>query len=441
MISPAESSRPRDSAGLPARRAAALLLQRILRQRLLLEEAFESEPSLKSLEPRDRAFVRLLVATILRRLGQIDAIIERCLDRPLGTKAQDAQDLLRLGAAQLLYLDTPAHAAVDTSVELAAETAETAGFKALLNALLRRIGREKAELLAATAAPSLNTPPWLWASWVKAYGETRTRGIAQVHLQDPPLDLSFKADPKTWAERLGATILPTGSLRRMETGPVEALPGFGEGAWWVQDAAAALPVRLLGPVPGTTVIDLCAAPGGKTAQLAALGAEVTAVDRTAKRLERLIANLARLNLTAKIVTADATQWQPPDPADAVLLDAPCSATGTIRRHPDVAWLKRPEDLAKLVDLQARLLRAAVAMTRPGGTLVYCTCSLQPEEGPQQIAKLLADRAPVERLPIAASEVGGLVELITADGDLRTLPCHLADRGGLDGFYAARLRKL
>lgn len=441
MIAPAESPRPRDSAGLPARRAAALLLQRILRQRLLLEEAFENEPLLQSLETRDRAFVRLLVATILRRLGQIDAIIERCLDRPLGAKAQDAQDLLRLGAAQLLYLDTPPHAAVDTSVGLAGETAETAGFKALINAVLRRIGREKAELLAATAAPSLNTPPWLWASWVKAYGETRTRGIAQVHLQDPPLDISVKADPELWAQRLEATILPTGTLRRMETGPVEGLSGFGEGAWWIQDAAAALPVRLLGPVAGKTIIDLCAAPGGKTAQLAVLGAEVTAVDRAAKRLERLNANLARLNLNARTVTADATQWQPPAPADGVLVDAPCSATGTIRRHPDVAWLKRPEDLPKLVDLQARLLRAAVAMTRSGGTVVYCTCSLQPEEGPQQIAKLLADRAPVERLPIKASEVGGLVELITADGDLRTLPCHLADQGGLDGFYAARLRRL
>jgi 16S rRNA (cytosine967-C5)-methyltransferase len=209
----------------------------------------------------------------------------------------------------------------------------------------------------------------------------------------------------------------------------------------VQDAAAALPVTLLGPVAGKTVIDLCAAPGGKTAQLASLGAAVTAVDRASKRLERLTANLARLNLSAKTVTADAAAWRPAAPADALLLDAPCSATGTIRRHPDVAWLKRPEDVAKLADLQARLLRAAVGMIRPGGTLIYCTCSLQPEEGPRQIAGLLTERAPVERQPIAAAEVGGLVELVTADGDLRTLPCHLADQGGLDGFYAARLRRL
>ncbi|HEY7687996.1 MAG TPA: 16S rRNA (cytosine(967)-C(5))-methyltransferase RsmB, partial [Dongiaceae bacterium] len=417
------------------------LLQRILRQRLPLEDAFDSGPSLKALAPRDRAFVRLLVATVLRRLGQIDAIVARCLERPLGAKAQAAQDILRLGAAQLLYLDTPPHAAVDTSVDLAAEGAETAGFKALINAVLRRIGREKPDLLAATAAPSINTPAWLWESWINAYGETRARAIAQAHLREPPLDFSVKSEPDAWASRLEAMVLPTGSLRRQETAPVESLTGFSDGAWWVQDAAAALPVTLLGPVAGKTVIDLCAAPGGKTAQLASLGAAVTAVDRASKRLERLTANLARLNLSAKTVTADAAAWRPAAPADALLLDAPCSATGTIRRHPDVAWLKRPEDVAKLADLQARLLRAAVGMIRPGGTLIYCTCSLQPEEGPRQIAGLLTERAPVERQPIAAAEVGGLVELVTADGDLRTLPCHLADQGGLDGFYAARLRRL
>ena len=242
----AEPVHGRESAGLPARRASALLLQRILRQRLPLEEAFEGEPSLKSLEPRDRAFVRMLVATALRRLGQIDAILARCMDRPLGAKAQAAQDLLRLGAAQLLYLDTPAHAAVDTSVELAAEGAETAGFKALINAVLRRIGREKSELLKATAAPALNAPTWLWDSWVKAYGETRARGIALAHLADPPLDFSVKADPESWARQLGATILPTGSLRRTDGGSIEALPGFADGVWWIQDAAAAIGRRCTG---------------------------------------------------------------------------------------------------------------------------------------------------------------------------------------------------
>ncbi|MEX0814130.1 MAG: RsmB/NOP family class I SAM-dependent RNA methyltransferase, partial [Dongiaceae bacterium] len=213
-----------------------------------------------------------------------------------------------------------------------------------------------------------------------------------------------------------------------------------EGAWWVQDAAAALPARLLGPVAGLRVVDLCAAPGGKTAQLAAAGADVTAVDRSAARLERLAANLARLHLTARIVAADAAQWRPPAPAEAVLLDAPCTATGTIRRHPDIPWLKTADDLAKLVPLQDRLLAAAVEMTAPGGVLVYCVCSLQPEEGPQRIAALLAAGAPVAPLPIDPAEIGGLAEAITGTGELRTLPCHLAGLGGLDGFYAARLRR-
>jgi 16S rRNA (cytosine967-C5)-methyltransferase len=242
-------------------------------------------------------------------------------------------------------------------------------------------------------------------------------------------------------ERLDAALLPTGSLRRpAAAGPVEELPGFAEGAWWVQDAAAALPARFLGPVAGKRVIDLCAAPGGKTAQLAAAGARVAAVDRSAKRLERLTENLARLDLAAETVAADAALWRPTEPAAAVLLDAPCTATGTIRRHPDVPWLKGPQDLAKLVPLQDRLLAAATAMTEPGGTLVYCVCSLQPEEGPERIAALLAAGAPVERVPIAPREVGGLDELLTPLGELRSLPCHLAERGGLAGFYAARLRR-
>jgi 16S rRNA (cytosine967-C5)-methyltransferase len=208
----------------------------------------------------------------------------------------------------------------------------------------------------------------------------------------------------------------------------------------VQDAAAALPARLLGDVEAKRVIDLCAAPGGKTAQLAAAGAEVIAVDRSTVRLERVHDNLRRLDLRATTIVADATVWMPDQPADAVLLDAPCSATGTIRRHPDVPWLKRPEDIAKLVALQARLLQAAIAMVKPGGVIVFCTCSLQPEEGPAHIAALLRNGAPVERLPIQPAEVGGFDELIDANGDLRTLPCHLSEHGGIDGFFAARLRR-
>ncbi len=216
------------------------------------------------------------------------------------------------------------------------------------------------------------------------------------------------------------------------------LPGFGEGAWWVQDAAAALPVRLLGDVAGRPVLDLCAAPGGKTAQLASLGARVTALDRSQRRLARLKDNLARLSLSAETRVADAESWRPAAPAPFVLLDAPCTATGAIRRHPDVAHLKTRDHVVRLASLQERLLAAAVHMLGPGGVLVYCTCSLEPQEGEQQVARLLAAGAPVRRRPIEPAEIGGLAECITPDGDLRTLPCHLGSKGGLDGFYAARL---
>jgi 16S rRNA (cytosine967-C5)-methyltransferase len=249
-----------------------------------------------------------------------------------------------------------------------------------------------------------------------------------------------KSDAAHWATRLHGETLATGSVRTLLQGSVTMLPGFAEGQWWVQDAAAALPVLLFGDIADKSIVDLCAAPGGKTAQLAAAGAAVVAVDRSAPRLQKVADNLARLGLGAELVVADAAQWRPLVAADAVLLDAPCSATGTIRRHPGIAWLKRPTDVAKLVQLQDRLLAAAVECLAPGGRLVYCTCSLQPEEGPARIAALIAASAPVEREPIDAGEIAGQRELLTGDGDLRTLPCHWQDRGGLDGFYAARLRR-
>ena len=434
---------PSAQAAPPSTSARALAfntLSAVLEQKRPLEEVLEFNSDRDSLAPRDRAFARLLVATTLRRLGQIDRIIDGCLDKPLPRRAAAARQLLRLGISQLLFLGTPPHAAVDTTVELIAARGAEAGFKGLINAVLRRVDRERTAWLEQTADPSLNAPAWLWESWVATYGADRARAIAAAHLREPPLDLTTKSDAAGWRDRLGAALLPTGSLRLPLDGLIESLPGFAEGAWWVQDAAAALPARLLGDIAGQRVIDLCAAPGGKTAQLAAAGASVIAVDRSAPRLERLHGNLTRLGLHATTVVADATIWRPDRPADAVLLDAPCSATGTIRRHPDVPWLKRPEDVAKLVALQGRLLQAAIAMVRPGGVIVFCTCSLQPEEGSAPIAALLRDGAPVERLPIQPSEVGGLDALIDADGDLRTLPCHLSEQGGIDGFFAARLRR-
>ncbi len=419
----------------PNARAVALdLLQAVLRHGKPLDDALAAHPALARLDPRDRGFARMLAATCLRRLGEIDQAILPLLATPLPAKASAVADALRLGACQLLFLGTPAHAAVSETVELVAGLGVLAGYKGLANAVLRRLDRER-----PATDPWQNVPSWLAESWTAAYGETTARAIAAAHLVEAPLDLSVKGDAESWAERLGAEILPTGSLRlRDSAGAVEALPGFAEGGWWVQDAAAALPAKLLGKPPH--VIDLCAAPGGKTAELAAAGIAVTAVDRSPQRLRRLKANLDRLGLAAAIVEADASRWRPDVLAEAVLLDAPCSASGTIRRHPDLPWLKSPEDLPKLTALQDRLLDNAVAMTKPGGVIVYAVCSLQPEEGPGRIAALLARGAPVARIPIEAPEIGGLAELLTPEGELRSLPCHLAERGGMDGFYACRLRR-
>jgi len=430
-----------DVRGLNARKTALHLLREVLDQGRPLDEALARNPHIAKLDARDRAFARLLLVTTLRRLGQIDAALAQCLDRPIKAKDVVLQHILRLGAAQLLFLETPPHAAVSTALDLA-KGPRLAGQRGLLNAVLRRLSREGRELLAAQDAQRLNTPDWLWDSWCAAYGEATARAIAEAHLGEPPLDLSCKSDPASWAEKLKADLLPGGSLRLAGgQGDVARLPGYAEGAWWVQDAAAALPARLLGDVEGKTVIDLCAAPGGKTAQLAAAGAEVIAVERAEGRLGRLQENLRRLKLGAATVAADAAKWQPPAPADAVLLDAPCSATGTLRRHPDIAYLKAGRDVNGLTKAQDALLAKAVSMVKPGGLLVYAVCSLQPEEGPARIAALLAKDDRVERLPIAAEELPGLAEAVTPEGDLRSLPCQLAEKGGLDGFYACRLRRL
>jgi 16S rRNA (cytosine967-C5)-methyltransferase len=427
------------TADLPDARAVALdLLSSVLWRKQALDDTLAAHHGLAALSPRDRAFARQLVGTALRRLGQIDALIAQALATPLPARARPVTDVLRLGVTQLLFLGTPAHAAVSTAVALV-ETAGHRKMKALVNAVLRRLSRDGAALIAAQDEARLNTPPWLWQSWCGAYGEDQARAIAKAHLRDPPLDLTLKdqASAPYWAARLNGAVLPTGTIRR-DTGAVTELPGFGEGAWWVQDAAATLPVRLFGDVAGKTVIDLCAAPGGKTAQLAAAGGHVVAVDRSGPRLDRIKQNLARLELEAERIEADAVLWRPPQPAAFVLLDAPCSATGTIRRHPDIAHLKSADDVARLSRTQDRLLDAAIAMLAPGGTLVYCVCSLEAKEGPRRIERLLAAGAPVARRAIESAEIGGLSECLTAEGDLRTLPCHLAEQGGMDGFYAARL---
>lgn len=422
------------------RRSILDLLAAVLGRKVPFEEAFAEDPGIASFDSRDRAFVYNLVATTLRHLGEIDTLIDHVLEKPLPRKASVVQDVLRVGIAQLCFLETPPHAAVDSSVELLHNT-PFAFYKGLVNAVLRRLSQEGVQLLQSCDAAHLNTPAWLWESWQQAYGEEICRKIALAHLRKAPLDFTFRQGSEGFAAELDATLLPTGSFRLHTHGSIDALPGYGEGIWWVQDAAAAIPAKLFGNVEGAFVLDLCAAPGGKAAQLADHGARVIAIDRSPLRLELLRENLARLHLDAHTIEADATDWKPEQPAPFVLLDAPCSATGTIRRHPDIARQKTPDDIKKLTAIQDALLQSAVGMMADDGILVYVVCSLQPEEAEKRIEALLAKGAPLARLPIEPDEVGGIGELLTPEGDLRTLPSHLETLGGMDGFYAARLRKL
>jgi 16S rRNA (cytosine967-C5)-methyltransferase len=398
----------------------------------------------RALEPRDRALTRAILDASLRRRGEIEQSLARCLDRSLPPDSGALQAILHVAAAQILFLDVPDHAAVDLAVTQAAGDRRTGRARGLVNSVLRRIARERSKILARADAGRINTPSWLFERWSATYGDAIAAAIAEAHLTPPGLDLSAKAEPGVWAERLEATLLPTGTMRLSEMRRVSNLPGYDEGAWWVQDAAAALPVRLLGDAAGRQVADLCAAPGGKTAQLAAAGAQVTAVDLSESRLKRLAGNLRRLRLQARLQTADILSWEPARLFDAVLLDAPCSATGTIRRHPDVQWLKRPDDVAALSDLQSRMLDKAAALVIPGGVLVFCTCSLEREEGEAQVAPFLARHPEFSLVPASAAELALPDDLVNSVGCLRTLPCHAfgAERRlrGMDGFFAARFRR-
>jgi 16S rRNA (cytosine967-C5)-methyltransferase len=436
-------ARSGEAPGFAVRRVAADMLDGVLRGHRALDELLDSPSELAALAERDRALVRALIATALRRLGTLRHLLGLFLDRGLPAQAPQVETALLLGAAQILFLNVPDHAAVDLSVRIAQADRRAAGFAGLINAVLRRVAREGVARLAALDTSTLDTPDWLMTRWTAAYGAATARAIAAANRNEPALDLTVKSDPEYWADKLGGRVLATRSVRVIAAGAVSALPGFAEGAWWVQDAAAALPARLLGDIRGRRVADLCAAPGGKTAQLALAGASVTAVDRAPVRLRRLRDNLARLALKAEIVATDVEEWSA-EPFDAVLLDAPCSSTGTIRRHPDVPWLKNAGDIVNLSALQRRLLDRALALTKPGGTLVYCTCSLEPDENEAIVAGLLARAPNVRRVPIAAAEVFGCADFISKDGDLRTLPCHFPDSdsrfAGIDGFYAARLLK-
>ncbi|MES5484581.1 RsmB/NOP family class I SAM-dependent RNA methyltransferase [Bradyrhizobium sp. INPA03-11B] len=445
---PSRFAVPAEVPGLAARRIAADILDGVLHKHRTLDDQLDgagAHPGLKSLADRDRALMRRLVSTILRKLGTLGHLLSRLLDRGIPTDAPRAQSALLIGAAQILWMDVPDHAAVDLSVRLVQSDRRAAKYAGLVNAVLRRCAREGQGLIDEISTQTLDLPPWMLARWNAHYGEATAREMALALGHEPSLDLTVKSDAAQWASRLHGETLPTGTVRTLLQGSVTMLPGFAEGQWWVQDAAAALPVRLFGDIKGKAIADLCAAPGGKTAQLALAGAQVTAVDRSPARVARLRENLTRLALQADTVVADAAEW-PAEAAsfDGILVDAPCTSTGTIRRHPDVAWLRQEGDIAALSALQKRLLQKATHLLKPGGTLVYCTCSLEPEEGEHAIAALLASESGLRRAPVETSEVAGLDDIITADGDLRTLPSHLPNAdprlGGLDGFYAARLVK-
>jgi 16S rRNA (cytosine967-C5)-methyltransferase len=444
---------------LSARRAAADLLAAVEGGRAL-DDALVQTPTYAALEGRDRAFARALAAETLRWQGALDAVLARFLQKPLPDSAAHARALLRLGAVQILVMQTPPHAAVGETVETANAMSEARGFAKLMNAVLRRVA-ERGQAILADLPDGAHLPAWLFTRWRAAYGAETAAAMAMATLHEAPLDLSVKEDAAGWAKRLGGVVTPTGSVRLLGPpaptfpsgaaitekgvagegagGPrraIDALPGFADGAWWVQDAAAALPAKLLGDVAGKRVLDLCAAPGGKTLQLAAAGAHVTSVDKSPARLARLRENLARTMLSAEVIAADALNFRA-EPFDAVLLDAPCTSTGTLRRHPDVAWLRRPTDIRALAALQAKLIDAAGALLKPGAPLVYAVCSLEPEEGPGAVAGALARGWRRE----AFLDVAGATEFMTPEGDLRTLPSHWPKMGGLDGFFAARLTRV
>lgn len=426
--------------GLSARRPALDILA-LVRAGQPLDAALETCRSFNALEGPDRGFARALASTVLRRQGTLDAMLAPYLEKPLPKRAERAMDILRLAAAQMALMDVADHAAVGTSVGLAKGFQETKGYAGLVNAIARKIARSGKSAMDKLPLRA-DTPGWLWRSWERAYGPNGARAIAEVHRREPPLDLTLKpgADAAGLAAALAGVVTTFGGVRLERAGNVAALEGFARGDWWVQDAAASLPARLLGDVAGKTVFDWCAAPGGKTLQLAAAGASVIAIDSSGPRLKLVAENLQRTDLRAETLKADLLTWTPPAPADAILLDAPCSATGTIRRNPDILWSRREEDVGALKGLQSKLIDRAVAALKPGGVLVYAVCSLQPEEGELQIAEALKRHASLRRAPLSRADIPGCSEAVTAAGDLRTLPSMWSDIGGMDGFYAARLLK-
>ena len=417
--------------GLPARQAALALLSGVLTRRKPLDAEL---PLLKALPARDAAFARALASHTLRHLGALEAVLRKFLAKPLKPhKSGAAMEILLLGACELLVLQTPAHAAVDAANRLAASDEKAVHFKPLVNAVLRKIASDGPRVLSSLDRERLSTTDWLYQRWTLQYGASVARQIARAHQAEAALDITLKHNGAAHPESNALFGL---SRRVTQSERVEELPGFAEGAWWVQDAAATLPAILLGDVTGKDVIDLCAAPGGKTLQLAAAGGRVTAVEKQASRIARITENLARTGLTATLAESDARDFD--GTAPLVLIDAPCTSTGTIRRHPELPWIKSAADVTQMAAQAYEILESGAAMVTPGGKLVFAVCSLEREEGEEQIAAFLDSHPEFARDPITADEVFGKKEWLTPEGELRTLPFYL--EGGMDGFFAARLRK-
>ncbi len=419
-----------------ARGAAARLVQGVIEDRASLSDQVQ-RGALAALAPPDRARAQRLALATLRNLSRTDSVLKPLLRKP---PPPAIRTILRVAVTEMLAEGAAPYGVVGEAVtETRALGGQAEGFTGLVNAVLRRASETPPENWAALPAPEL--PGWLRGRLMSAYGKKATQAMEAAHARGAPLDLTPKdGNAAALAARLGAEGLPTGSVRLLSGVQVSELPGYATGDWWVQDAAAALAARVLAVQPGERVLDLCAAPGGKTLQLAAAGADVTALDLSEQRLERVRENLARCNLAANIVVADALTWDGPRDFDAILLDAPCSATGTIRRHPDLPHVRDGSAIREIARLQAALIDSALTHLAPGGRFVYATCSLLPEEGDRQIAAALERNSDfcVDR---AMLDLEGIEShWLTGEGGLRTRPDDWADRGGLDGFYIAALRR-
>lgn len=429
---------------LQSREISFFIIKKVLEEGATLERSIETilGSSSERLSDQDRRFIRHITTTVIRRLGQLDKIINYCTKTKLGNTQMQIRYVLRLGIAQLLYSEVPAHAAVNTSVNLIVKIIpkKLHYLKNTVNAILRKVDREKDFFLKKYNNTRLNLPPWLLKSWDSNYGQTQVKLIIDTILSEAPLDISIKPknDPAEWAEKLGGKVVPGGSIRIFKSGKVTELKGYMDGEWWVQDMAARIPANLLGAKEQDHVLDLCAAPGGKTAQSAAIGATVTAVDVSKSRLKRLKENMDRLNLNVNMVLSDVLNYSSDQKYDFILLDAPCSSTGTIRRHPEILHTRTESDVAQLTVIQSKMLDHASSLLNKGGILVYSVCSMQAEEGVKQIKALLERDGSLQRKRIMKSEMPEFEQAILDTGDVQTLPHYYG--GGMDGFFVSRLIK-